>query len=101
MRTAAISASAFLYTRMLRWYPPDLQIEFREDMMDVFQENLENCWKRSSWRGVAKAWLDVGRDLTGIVLPYRMRQAAPFLLGILCAILFCATVLAAIDPDRK
>lgn len=101
MRTPAISASAFVYTKMLRWYPPDLRCQFSEDMMDVFQENLEASWRRSSWRGVVSVWRDVGRDMAEIVLPYRLRRAAPFLIGILCAIIFCGTILAAIDPDRK
>lgn len=100
MRDPAPLGSIFLYSRMLRWYPPELRTEYGEDMLGVFQERLEAARKQASWRGIVKTWFVVGHDLAAIVLPYRLWRAAPGLLAVICAIIFYGSMLAAINPNR-
>lgn len=99
MKNPAVSASTFIYSRMLRWYPPTLRAEFGDDMIDVFTENLEAAWRRASWRGVVRAWLAVVHDMADVVLPYRTARAAPVLLAVICSIAFYVSLLTAIDPN--
>ena len=100
MRAPGIDVGAFLYAQTVRWYPPALRIEFGDDMVAVFTENMESCWQRGGWRSVARAWLAVGRDVVSIVVPYRLGCALPVVAAVCFSIVFYGSVLAAIDPNR-
>jgi hypothetical protein len=100
MTNPAISISTFIYSRTLRFYPPILRDQFSQDMIAVFNERLEDAWTRDSWRGVARAWLAVTSDLTGIVLPYGAARAWPVLVALVCSIFFYGSLFAAISPNR-
>ena len=101
MSVSAVSVSTFLYARTVRWYPPAMRTEFGDDMVALFTENIEASWQRASWLGLARAWLAVAHDLVDIVIPYRFVCVMPALLGIVFAVVFYGSVLAAIDPNRN
>jgi len=97
----AVSVSKFLYTRILRWYPPALKSEFGEDMAEVFTESIEASWQRGSWNGFTRAWLAVSHDLISILVPYRIACTTPIVLAVVAAVLSYGSALLAIDPSRN
>ena len=100
MRNPFIAVSRFLYLRILPCYPPALRAEFGAEMAEVFVEDIAAAWQRASWRGAARAWSGVSRDLAGIALPYLVVRATPVLLAVLSSIVLYGSLLAAIDPNR-
>lgn len=100
MSSPGVGISTFLYARTLRWYPPAMRTEFGEDMVALFAETVEASWQRSSWLGLARAWLAVARDVVEIVIPYRLACAIPAVLAVFCSVLLYGSALAAIDPNR-
>jgi hypothetical protein len=83
----------------MRCYPPELRVEFGEEMAEVFAESLEAEWSRDSVRGVLRVWRAVSHDLATVVLPYRMARAAPLAAGIVLSLVFYGSMLLAIDPS--
>jgi hypothetical protein len=100
MRKPAITLSRFMYSMLVRCYPPALREQFGQDMTEVFSERLDDGWSCESWRGVWRAWFAVGTDLVEIVLPYQATRIWPVLIAFLCSAVFYGYLLMAISPNR-
>jgi hypothetical protein len=93
MSGMALAVSTFLFSRIVRWYPPDLRADFADDMIGVFAQSLEVS--------IPRAWLTVAHDFAEVVLPYRMARVAPVLAAIAFSLVFYISMLLAISPKCR
>ncbi len=95
----ALSASTFIYERMLNWYPPELRAEYGAEMVEVFAEHIEMAWQTAAWRGLARAWAAVFREVACIVVPYQGARALPVVLAMIFSAAVYGAVLVAVAPN--
>lgn len=92
--------SRFAYACIVRSYPPGLRREYGNDMVALFEEDLEAAL-RSSWHAGARRWIPILREVAQIALPWQLARAAPAILGIVCSFVLCVSMLLAVDPNRS
>lgn len=61
--------SSGIYQRLLWMYPEDLRLDFGEDMVRVFAEDLAESWADAGITGVVQVWRSVACELMHIALP--------------------------------
>lgn len=99
MSPRTVAVSTFFFSRMIRWYPPDLREEFGGDMIDAFTESIEAECRRASWHGILETWLGLLHDLAEVVIPYHAARIAPIVAAIAFSIVFYGAMLVAIAPS--
>jgi len=55
-------------------YPRDLRRSFREEMTEVFDEQLREAWEESGFTGFLRVWLCALRELLCVALPAQLAQ---------------------------
>ena len=67
-------ASSRTYGVLLTLYPRDLRLKFAEEMMEVFEQQVEDAWDERGFIGLVQVWLCTIRVLLCVALPSQMGQ---------------------------
>ena len=67
-------ASSRTYGVLLTLYPRDLRLKFAEEMMEVFEKQVEDAWDERGFIGLVQVWLCTIRELLCVALPSQMGQ---------------------------
>jgi hypothetical protein len=81
------------YELLLPVFPPDLRMAFGDAMVQTFEEQLEGL-------SAVSVWMDVGRDLMRVALPYRAAGAIVPMVTLIGSSALFYLVLWGISPDR-
>ena len=69
-----LKASSRAYSVLVTLYPVDLRRRFGEEMLDVFEQQLECAWAERGIRGMLLIWLCAIGELLFVALPAQLAQ---------------------------
>ena len=89
--TTVFNLSCTAYGWLLAAYPRELREHFRDEMMDVFAQQLrDECRSRGIPAGLVEVWRTVGWEALCIALPLHLRN--PAVAAAVLAILFSSAM---------
>ena len=91
-----LQSSARAYRMMLHVYPGSLRSLFQQEMLSVFEDQLQSAWERSGYRGVARCWCGAVVEMLSLAFPDSLTIPA---LSILLGLFLTASFLAYIAPS--
>ena len=75
MRVRLIPIQLFLYRQLLVAYPPDVRARFANDMVELFEDLLNESSARRGSSGPLSVWASAARELLTVAIPSRLQNA--------------------------
>lgn len=80
--TAVLEVSRKIYETSLAFYPDHLRHEFGGEMLEVFEEQINDAYMERGLRGLMHVWLRTAREFFSVAIAGQIANRMALILGL-------------------